>query len=244
MKRLSLPREHGAWLTLSGAILGGVWLAADRFTAGGLALSLAAAFLVRSQLEARRPSSWDAAARAFCALAILVGALVAGRNHSWIGMATACIALSAVTASGLAQRMRLHRSVWFEILSMAALGASAGMIAFAGRASLSASLAIGLVLGTHAAISVPLVRSDLRPRERAFEGRAMLLGMTLLSAATFLLWLLGIPAAAMALLPRAIDLTARHLTRFRLARAAAVGIRETIELAGAVTLLLAAILRR
>ena len=242
MKRISLPDEHGAWLTLSGAIVGGLWLAADRWTAAGVALSLGGALFVRAPLETRRPRAWDATARAVCALAILVGALIAGRQQQWLGIAGAALAFTAIAACGLARRMRLHRSVWFEIVSMGALGASSGVIALAGRAAISGSFALGLGLATHAATSVPLVRSDLRPRERSLESRAIFAGAAALSATALCLWLLHMPAASLGLLPRGIDLMARHLTRFRLARAAAVGARETVELAGVVTLLLAAVL--
>jgi hypothetical protein len=238
LTRLSLPREHGAWLTLAGAAFGGIWQATDRVGASGFAVALAAAFVARAPLERSRPARWDGALRLVCSLAIVGGSLVAGRNQQWLGLASALCAAVLIGASLLARKERQQRNLGFEALGMAALGASAGAIALVGAAPFEQSLILGFVLGTHAAVSVPLVRSELRPREREHAASATALATLALVAAVAILSVIGSGTAAVALVPRAVDLAIRHVTGWRLRRAALVGVRETVELAAALALLL------
>src|SRR4051794_16475235 len=119
--RLSLPNEHGAWLTLAGATVAGIALASDRWTAGGFALALAAAFFARAPLERARPAAWDGAARIVYGVALVAGALVAGRSQQWLGAGAALLAGGLLAVSWWARRTGSQRTPSFEAISMAAL---------------------------------------------------------------------------------------------------------------------------
>src|SRR5262249_43136992 len=156
MERLiSLPREHGAYLTLAGGAAAAAFVAPDVGGALAVALTFAAAFLVRGPLErlaaGLAPRRWDldaivlppglgAAAAALAALARLavLPLLAAG-------------ALALPVAALLARRRKLLRGLSFELAAMGALGASAGLAAWCGGLDARAAAALAAVLGAHAA---------------------------------------------------------------------------------------------
>ena len=171
--RFPFPREHGGYLTLGGAALAGVLLATAAAPAVGFALALSGGFFARGPFE--RSAPWgraDAVLLSLSSVAVVFGAWLAARAGNVFGIAAGSAALAIVGGAWWARHTREHRAARFEIAAMAILGGAAGPIALAGGLPVRSSLALAIVLGVHAAVSVPLVRSELRPRERPFHGRA------------------------------------------------------------------------
>jgi hypothetical protein len=142
---------------------------------------------------------------------------------------------SVIAAAWAARRSRRHRSREFELAGMAALGASAGLVALAGGAPPRIAAALGLIVGGHAAAAVPLVRSELRPRERAQSRRDAGLALGLVAVAALPLPLLAPPRACLAFAPRLLQIGWRTLDRRSAPLAPLwVGLRETAALATAI----------
>jgi hypothetical protein len=225
MKRISLPREHGGYLTIGGATAAGMWLAPAPLAAFGVGLALAASFFARGPIESRCARPLDLVALGGYATLAMVGALLAKQPLVLL------LAGALVGVSAWVRARKSHRESGFELSSMAGLGAAAGPIALAGGASPGTALIASLVVGTHAALSVPLVRTELRPRERDLRSGADALAALGLTTCAATVSALGMPLAALALVPRALHLVARRLGWMSGWRASQVGLRETLELA-------------
>ena len=242
---LSLPREHGAYLTLAGGIAGGVLLAPAWLPAAATGVMLAASFLARGPLERRAAGlRWrvgDAPLLLGCALAAGAGVHVAARGRLWLELALLALALVMPLGGWLVRRMGQLRAERFEVVGMAALGGAAGLVAFTGGAGSTLALTVALLLAVHAAASVPLVRALLRPRERA-QGRReiMLTGLVVVAVATAVALGAGSGAGmagvapvsrglALALLPRGLDVVLQLLVQpAGKVSAARVGVRELL----------------
>lgn len=244
-KRLSLPGEHGAHLTLAAAVVTAALLSGHPVPALAMALVLTMAFLARGPLErmaVRLPlRSWDRPALA--GMVILAGAGSAGvmlegpGPWSFLGLPAALLAAAGAFA---ARRTRHHRAVGLEVVAMGSLGASAGLIALCGGVAPPRAVGLALVLGAHAAASVLLLRTRLRPRARAGRRLALLEATALVALAALGLVALGLPVMMLALVPRAVQI-ALGLGRAHDAprRAAGLGLIETALLATAVVTLVA-----
>ncbi|MCC6994626.1 MAG: hypothetical protein IT370_08465 [Deltaproteobacteria bacterium] len=245
---LSLPREHGAYLTLAGAIAGGVLLAPARLPAAAAGVMLAASFLARGPLERRaaglRWRAGDVPLLLGCALAAGAGVHVAARGDLGLELALLALALVMPLGGWLVRRLGQLRAERFEVVGMAALGGSAGLVGFTGGAGLALALTAALLLAVHAAASVPLVRALLRPRERA-QGRReiMLTGLVVVAVAAAVAFGAGAVGAggvgaggalasrvlALALLPRAVDVVLQLVVQpVGKVSAARVGVRELV----------------
>jgi len=227
MKALSLPHEHGAYLTLVGATAAGVALAERPLPAFGVGLALAAAFFARGPVEAHHRGRFDKAASIIYALLAFAGITLA---HQPL---LALFVIGLVVVSFWMRAEKRHRDALFELAGMAALGAASGAIARIGGADADAALLSSLVMAAHAAVAVPLVRSELRPRERALAPRVVLGASLALLLAALLLLRLGGPLLPLTLLPRLVTL----VTRGRIRKPAWIGLRETVALAATVALL-------
>src|SRR6266702_1455707 len=85
MQRVSLPREHGAYLTLAGAASTAALVAPAPSAALAVGLTLGMAFLLRGPLERRarggQARGWDAPAMAIMAVLAVAGAAVAATSR-------------------------------------------------------------------------------------------------------------------------------------------------------------------
>lgn len=244
MKRaLSLPHEHGGYLTIAGAAACGVALAQARGPALAVAAVTAAAFFARApveQLVRGKRARLDAAAVAALGVVVVVGALALG--GAWAAIAGA-VAAAIVAGSLAARRERVQRAAWFETLGMAALGASAGLIAIAGGLDVRDGAALAVVVGAHTGLAVPLVRAEVRPRERALSRRAGAVALAVVTAAALALAVAGLGRFALALSPRglhALYRIVRPTSPSAPSRPNLVGVRETAMLAAVVALVLVA----
>jgi hypothetical protein len=238
--RLSLPHEHGAWLTLAGSAAAAALLAPAKAPALGAALAVGAGFLLRApvdKLGARKPlAQWDLPALPLLLALAATGALLAGRLHpagAWLAGAAA-VALPG--ASLLARVTRRQRAPWVELAAMAALGTTAGVMAWAGGCAMHKSIALSIALAAHAAASVPLVRTELRRRERDGAAQAAVTALAMVGSAGVLLLLDQEYYLCFALVPRLLHAGLR-LGGVPGARSAArAGGRETAALAAVVAL--------
>ena len=246
---LSLPREHGAYLTLAGGIAGGLLLA-PAWPAAATGVMLAASFLARGPLERHAARlHWrvgDAPLLLGCALAAGAGVHIAARGHLGLELALLALALVMPLGGWLVRRMGQLRAERFEVVGMAALGGAAGLVAFTGGASLRLALTVALLLAVHAAASVPLVRALLRPRERAQGRRELMLTGLLVVAVAGAIVAGGAGSAlasrglALALLPRLVDVVLQLVVQpAGKVSAARVGVRELVLLVLALLGLLA-----
>jgi hypothetical protein len=230
-RRLSLPAEHGGYITVAAATLGAALVAPAVLPAAGAGLAIAGGFLARGPVERlggpHGLRAWDPPALVIMAAFVAGGALIAG---SWIA---AAVALAVPLGSYVARRLRAHRASSFELAGMAALGGTAAVSAWSGAAPVDAALVLGVVIGAHSAAAVPLVRTELRPRERAGAVGGALRALAVVTAGALLVVLLGHPAAALALAPRASHALVRLGRGVHPAPASVVGIRETVLLATA-----------
>jgi hypothetical protein len=235
MKTLSLPHEHGGYLTLAGAAAAAMVLAPRPLAALGVALALAAGFFARGPLEAPRPARFD--------WLVLTSYFAIAIGGTWLSRQWWTVALPAAIVGGSlwVRATRRHRHPLFELVGMAALGASAGLMAFAGGVRPSMALLASLVVGAHAGVAVPLVRTELRPRERQHGGRAELVSFFALAVCAIATALVGPLLAALAFLPRFLHLGARRAGLGLGWRPSLVGIREVAELTMAVTILVLAL---
>jgi hypothetical protein len=241
MKAVSVPSEHGGYLTLAGAAVTAALVSPRPWAVVAGAVALAAAFFARAPLEklGRRGSlrPWDAPALvAYTLLALLGGglAVAASGARGWtVGLAAGAI----VAASLLARRLRSHRSATFELAGMGALGGCAGVLAWLGGAPPQLAAVVAVILAAHAASAVPLVRSELRPNERRQAARADASAFAIVGAALALLALLGAATAGIALVPRVLHLLLRRAHALAPHGAVWVGLRETATLVAAVVLL-------
>jgi hypothetical protein len=244
--RLSLPREHGAYLTLVGAIACGAWVAPSIVPALGMGLALAASFCARgpadrlaARLELR---AWDGAALAGLAGPAALGVGLAASSAGGVAwLVLAVVPLVTPAASFIARRRRAQRDLGVELAAMGWLGACAGLIAVAGGASPARAAALSVALGAHAGLAVPLLRVELRPAwAGARRGVAGAVAAALVVVAAALV-ALGAPLLVVALAPRALH-AARLLApgpreELRPRRAMAIGLHET----GVLALVVAAI---
>lgn len=239
---VTLPREHGGYLTLTLATAVGILVAPLHLAALAIGAALGLGFVAHAPLDRMAggtpPRRWDVPVTALC----LAGACALAVMASRTGGAPGALALAGVlvlpVGSYLVRRMRNHRAVWFELLAMGGLGASSGFTAWVGGAALARSVLAGALLGAHAAVSVPLVRTQLRAREEASGGTLLWAAAALLGAAA-LAFLLGRPAAALAVVPRLVEVGVRAARGPRPARPFVIGLIETAELLVAGTVVVA-----
>src|SRR5262245_10711043 len=107
-RRLSLPSEHGGYLTLVAATAGAALLAPASLPAAGAGVAVAAGFLARGPVERfGNPHGlrvWDRQALLVMAAFVAGGAALAG---TWL---VAAAALAVPAAALLARRLRSHRA--------------------------------------------------------------------------------------------------------------------------------------
>jgi hypothetical protein len=236
-RAVSLPHEHGAYLTLAGATIAGVSVAAARGPALAVGLSMTAAFFARAPLEQLwrgRPARNDQAALAALGGLVVVASVMAG---GWQAAVAVAMAVAMLVLSVWSRQGRVQRTTWFEAIGMASLAGAAGVIALAGSASPQLALAAAVVLAAHAGTSVPMVRAEARPRERARARVNAIVTLGVLALAVVALAGIGEAVMARALLPRAVHAVwwvAWPPARFR---PAASGVRETAALVLVVLLL-------
>lgn len=239
-RTVSLPHEHGGYLTLAGATIAGVAFASAHATAAAFGVVAIAAFFARAPLEQlalRRPAAHDRLALALL-IAVALGAALLANATSPVAAAAALGTGAAIVTSSLAARYeRWHRTALFELVGMGALGASAGVIAVVGGASLRVGFVLAVVLGVHTALAIPLVRTRLRKKERGRARQAEMSSLAALMAAAFTLVAVAAPGATLALVPRTLQIVARAQPP-RPMRPTAVGLWETAVLAACVVLLL------
>src|SRR5215468_8466905 len=240
MRAITLPREHGAYLTLAAVALTAGRLGPNGGAALGAALVVSAAFFLRAPIEridgGHPLRRWDLPAMVLLAALAALGASAATAARPEAGIGLAIAAGGLVAGSLLARRGRCARGARFETVAMGALGASAGVAAWCGGSAPSAAVAIAAVLGAHAAASVPLVRA--RVHRRHAPGRPLLAAAALVAAGVAVAAAAGHLQAAFALTPRAADLAASSLRGLRHAHPRTIGWRETGLLAAVVALLL------
>src|SRR5262249_38245120 len=153
MRSLSLPHEHGAYLTLVGGGVAAALQAPRRLAAVGFGGVPAAAFFAREPLVKR--ARWDDAFLVLLAVAAAVGAAMA----EWPWGSVAAAGAAAIVGGFLAaRRARQHRAPWFEWVRMAALGGAAGLEAAAGGGARPRAAAPCRLLPAH--------RGRPRPRAR------------------------------------------------------------------------------
>jgi hypothetical protein len=233
--RLSLPHEHGGYLTLLGGLAVALVLSPAPLGALAAALPIVAAFFARAPLEklafGRVPARWDPAALLLLGALAFDGGLLAVLARGWSALPALLLAPAILAASLLARQRREQRSYAFELAGMAALGASVGPMLLAGGADPRSSAAAAVVLGTHAAVAVPLVRSELRPLEREKRAHADRTALALLLLGALLTLCVGPPLLLLPLVPRALQLALRQWRRPAAPRPMLVGLRESAALA-------------
>jgi hypothetical protein len=240
VRRLSLPREHGAYLSLAGATAAACLVAPHPWPALGTGLCLAAAFFARGPVDrlASRvsPLAWDRAFLLFLVAVAATGLWLASSRAPVVGAVAGATLLAIPAASAALRFVRLQRAAGLELAAMALLGASAGLAARAGGTDAWTAVALAAAIGAHAVVSVPIVRSELHRGERRLSRRALLSSAAALAAAAVLLAVIGRPLAAFALLPRAGQIGLRLLRPPRPRRPAIVGLVESALLALAVAI--------
>ncbi len=247
-RRFSLPHEHGGYLTLAGSVAVGALEAPRPSVAIGLGLALAAAFFARGPLEQRagKRGRFDRALLAALLLLAVIGGLVAAPAGAVAWLAVALPAL-LVGSSLLARMRRLHRHPLFELSGMGFLGACAGLLAWAGGAPWPTAATAAIACAANAVAAVPLVRSELRPRERTFSARAELAAVALCVVGALVIAalppvapsgaaLLSRGGRSLALVPRLVAILQRRLAPLTLSPTS-VGLRETGILVATVALL-------
>ena len=234
--RLSLPGEHGAYLTLLGAAVAALLVAPRSIPVLAVAWLMAATFLARGwadRLAARHPlRAWDRLAIAL-ETAVAVAALAWLAREPVVALLAGGFAAVTLVASALARRMRRHRDPRVELVGLGGLGASAGLAAWASGTAVVDALILGGVLAAHAATAVYAVRPALGKRGKLSRPT---MGYLWLAAVAVGCVALGRPLAALALVPRLALLALRPAA----ATASQVGIRETFALAAAVALVVVA----
>jgi hypothetical protein len=231
VKRVSFPHEHGAGLLLIMGVAGAAVVAPRPLAVVGTGLTLAAGFVARDPLIKRAPG--DPLLIATAALAFAIGVwLMPSPWNLILGASTAAVVL----AHGLAVRWRRQRTAAFELLGMTGLGLAAGASAVAGGASPTSAMIYGAILAVHAAVTVPLVRTQIRPRERARAHAAEAAAAAVLGLAAGGFALAGIASAGLGLLPRAVHVAWRASKGVRPLRPALVGALESVLLAAAVVI--------
>jgi hypothetical protein len=242
MTRLSLPREHGGSLTVAAAAIVAAALAPAPAAAIGVALAVAAAFFARGPIDraAARVAlrEWDVPWLALLGVFLAAGMVLSAVRSAWLAAATLALCAVMVVGSALARTARLQRSILLEVLGMSALGGSAGLALVAAGASPSLSATAAIVLAVHAGISVPLVRSELRRRERAAGRRSVGIAALAVLGGAALVVALGHPFGALALGPRAAHLAVRAAGEPP-GSAARSALRESLLLCACVLVLLA-----
>ena len=226
-RTLSLPHEHGGYLTIAGATAAGVSLAHARGPSLAIGAVVAAAFFARAPVEELvrgRGARFDGIAVAALAAVVLAASLELG--GIWAAFAL-FVASAIVCGSAFARQGRWHRATWFETLGMATLGASAGLVAFAGGVELRVAIAIGMVIAAHTGLAVPLVRSEVRPRERARARHAARMALCALALSAIAVALVARGRFALALVPRTLHALVLTRSSPSPSHPNAVGVRET-----------------
>lgn len=239
-RAVSLPHEHGGYLTIAGATAIGVALSPARGPALAVGAAVAAAFFARAPIEQMRRgrgARLDGVTVAALAAVVLLAALALGGVWAAVALVVASL---IVSGSAVARNERWHRATWFETIGMAALGASAGLVALAGGVELGRAAAIAIVIAVHTALAVPLVRSEVRPRERAHIRQAAWIALGALTLCAIVLALVGGGRFAIALAPRTLHALARTQSPASPSHPNVVGVRETVMLALTVALLIIA----
>jgi hypothetical protein len=232
MAPISLPREHGAYLTLGGALVAALVIAPDRLPAIGAGVIAAAGFFGRALVERgavgaprrRLDAGWAAA---LVVLALGGAGLVARVDARIAALAIGAVA-AALAGAALIRKARLQRAVVVEQVGLGALGAVAGIAAWIGLAEPGAALGLGAVLAAHAAASVPIVRAAVR-------GQHPPPGLVIAIAAIAgggAIAVIARPWAALALAPRVGQLLWLVRSPDGKTSPRTIGLRETALLAG------------
>lgn len=239
-RKLSLPHEHGGYLTLVGASLASALVSPDPIAAIGVGVAVTAAFLARGALDrvaVRAPlHGWDGVALLVLAAAAAGGIALAARGGEVWALVTIALCAAMVIGSMLVRRAHKQRHAGFELVAMTGLGGSAGLGALAAGASAETATVIAVIIGTHAGLAVPLVRTEVRRRERHHRPQAVAGSALWLLTATAAVAVLGRPIVALAFVPRAAQILHRALREVAPQPPSVVGARETAVLAAVVAL--------
>jgi YwiC-like protein len=238
--RVSLPREHGAWLVLAGAVVTGVSLAPRPGPALGAAVVVAVAFVARAIAErvavAAPLRAWD---RSWSVALLAIGGAATAEvamARLALGAALAAGAIAMVVGAALVRRGRRHRDPMVELVALGGLGGSAGVVAFAGGAAIVTAALAGAVLALHAAGAVPLVRAAVRGRRVAGVPWLLGLGVAVAVAAA----IAQRAPVALALAPRMLQLALHDPDGAARQDPRAIGVRETVLLVGVVVIVVLA----
>jgi hypothetical protein len=243
-RRISKPREHGAYLTVIAAGLAATALAPDRLASLCFGAAALLGFLARGPIDRMavggRRGRWDAAALVAGGAVALVLAWRAAAHGPVFGALALTAVMGLPLASALLRRSRMQRSVAVELVAMAGLAATGGVALLAGGGPWRVAGGLGVVLVTHALVSVPLVRAELHRGERHRELPAAAAGLATLVLVGVGLWLAGMAPVALALVPRLAQLGGQMWRRRagpeRRISPARLGLLETAALVGCAAL--------
>lgn len=243
MASISLPHEHGAYLTLAGAIGAALVVAPDRLTAGGVGAIAIAGFFAKAVVErgavgaTRRRG--DAAWVAILIALAIGGERLAARAGEIEAAVIALAIVPALVGAALLRRARLQRAVTVEQLGLGALGLVAGIAAWLGGTELRMAAVLGAVLAAHGASSVPIVRHAVRAQH---PPPGLVIGIAALVAGLGVA-IAGRPLAAVALAPRVLQLLGLVRAPRGKTSAKTIGLRETALLVAVIAALCAALIR-
>ncbi len=236
--RISLPSEHGAWITVVGAAALAVYLSPVPLAGGLAALACLLGFVARGPVERRAAGRVLEVGDWLLLAACLTGAAAA---LLWLPAEPVQLALVGATAAAfpligaLARAVKAHRTLVVEAAGLAASGAVATVVLIAGGEAPVPAAIVGGALAAYGAATVIGVKGEAR---KAAPGarRAGLISAALATAAAGALLLLA-PLAAVGFAPRILFSSlraARPGVRRRIYR---IALRETLALAGFLVLL-------
>ncbi|HTM19946.1 MAG TPA: YwiC-like family protein [Kofleriaceae bacterium] len=239
---LSLPAEHGAWITTLGAAALAIYLAPAPLAAATAALACIAGFVGRGPIErgaaGRTLGTGDRLLLAGCAAAAAAAVLLLPAGPARLLAAATAIGFPAAGAA--ARALRAQRTLAVELAGLAATGGVAAVVLLAGGAGGARIAVVAAAIAVYAAATVLAVRGEARRGPPAASRRNALLGLTV-GAAGALALLTAVPLAAAGFLPRLIAAGARALRPARRNRIGAIALRETLALLAFLVLLAAGV---
>src|SRR5687768_17204377 len=115
---VSLPREHGALITLAGAVALALWLAPERADAALAGIAIAAGFLTRGPIERRagggRLLAGDRWLLIACAALAAAALALLAASTPVMGLAAGLAALVFPAAGAVTRVLRVQRSLLVE----------------------------------------------------------------------------------------------------------------------------------